>query len=493
MKINDKLLKPITEVSYLRAENVERYRVIIRYFYEEYEKIRYMLYRDDIFNAMKQSGFFDDYTEELAQSDLDALENWGNLITMQDSSKVSTLEEFRNRRYRYQLSDYTIEIERMTQRLESLEIEGASLEPTLLERIRKSIEKIPEIVDKDDLVVHAWWNDLNADFIRLNRNYQDYIKELNGIKSEEMMMSKEFILFKDRIIQYLRTFVKGLQEEGVILESYVQNIDPSDLRKIMDKVIAHEATIPRLDRKFDPETFEVNIKARWHNIHNWFVGGIEESEINRMGDITLEIIRKITRYAQQIGEFYHKGSNKKEDYRHIAKIFSECETLEDAHKLSAMVFGVSHTYHLKGLNDRDTENINSSVYNEEPTYYSRSTRSRVAVERRKREPAKNYHFEKQMQLQEIINQEKRKRSIIQTYIKNHVIDFSKLGKIDSDTRKTLLYWLSKGLSDKDLKSRTEWGQYFTVDKSNPQICNLECEDGTLSMPSYRLIFEGDIL
>ena len=33
MKINEKLTKPITEVNYLRAENVDRYRVIIRYFY----------------------------------------------------------------------------------------------------------------------------------------------------------------------------------------------------------------------------------------------------------------------------------------------------------------------------------------------------------------------------------------------------------------------------------------------------------------------------
>ena len=31
MKINEKLTKPITEVNYLRAENVDRYRVIIRF------------------------------------------------------------------------------------------------------------------------------------------------------------------------------------------------------------------------------------------------------------------------------------------------------------------------------------------------------------------------------------------------------------------------------------------------------------------------------
>lgn len=38
MKINEKLTKPITEVNYLRAENVDRYRVIIRFFMNNMRK-----------------------------------------------------------------------------------------------------------------------------------------------------------------------------------------------------------------------------------------------------------------------------------------------------------------------------------------------------------------------------------------------------------------------------------------------------------------------
>ena len=38
MELYDKLLKPITEVNYLRAENVDRYRIIIRYFIRSMKK-----------------------------------------------------------------------------------------------------------------------------------------------------------------------------------------------------------------------------------------------------------------------------------------------------------------------------------------------------------------------------------------------------------------------------------------------------------------------
>lgn len=61
LKINDKLLKPISEVNYLRADNVDRYRVMIRYFYEEYEKIHYWLYKEDIYAMMMETGLFPDY------------------------------------------------------------------------------------------------------------------------------------------------------------------------------------------------------------------------------------------------------------------------------------------------------------------------------------------------------------------------------------------------------------------------------------------------
>lgn len=127
MKINEKLTKPITEVNYLRAENVDRYRVIIRFFYEQYEKIQYWLYKEDVFEAMIQTGLFPNYTLDQCQSDLSSLTEWKNLIAIQDTSKVTSIEEFKNRKYRYQLSEYTIEIERMTLKLENLQVEGALL------------------------------------------------------------------------------------------------------------------------------------------------------------------------------------------------------------------------------------------------------------------------------------------------------------------------------------------------------------------------------
>ena len=176
MEINEKLSKKITETSYLTAENTRRYRPILRFFYEQYERINYMMYKEDVFNELKGKNNFEEYTIEMCENDLKALVDWGNLTAIQDTNNVTTVEEFKHRKFRYQLSEYAVEIERLVIKLENLHIEGASLEPKLSERIKEGIENINEVSMQSEIEVHSWWENLNNDFKRLNQDYQDYIK-----------------------------------------------------------------------------------------------------------------------------------------------------------------------------------------------------------------------------------------------------------------------------------------------------------------------------
>lgn len=54
MKINRNLIKSIDETKYLATENTWRYRAISRIVYENYEKMKYWLYKEDIFDELKK-------------------------------------------------------------------------------------------------------------------------------------------------------------------------------------------------------------------------------------------------------------------------------------------------------------------------------------------------------------------------------------------------------------------------------------------------------
>ena len=91
--------KPMLEVKYLNVDNTDRYRPTIRLFYLNYEKLKYWLYQEEVYEALKEDPYFREYTPEQCQQDLAALVSWGNLVTIQDTRRVSTIEEWADKRY----------------------------------------------------------------------------------------------------------------------------------------------------------------------------------------------------------------------------------------------------------------------------------------------------------------------------------------------------------------------------------------------------------
>lgn len=64
MEVYEKLTKQISETKYLSTENSYRYRPIMRCFYNHYERLEYWLYKEDVFNELKDNEIFTNYTLE---------------------------------------------------------------------------------------------------------------------------------------------------------------------------------------------------------------------------------------------------------------------------------------------------------------------------------------------------------------------------------------------------------------------------------------------
>lgn len=493
MEITQKLITPLTETKYLSMENADRYRSIMRLFYLNYEKMNYWMYQEEVFEELKHSQYFADYTLEQCQQDLKALTEWKNLVTIQDTRKVARLEDFKNKKYRYQLSEYSVEIERMVVRLENLFVEGASLEPTLLERIRLHLSRLGEITEWDEERIYVWWNDLNHDFMRLNQNYQDYMRELNSVRAEEMMRTREFLLFKDRLIDYLRSFVKSLQMNVGRIEQYLKQSQPDTIEHMLSVVTEHEMDIPRIDAEIDEQQIRERMQGRWDSICMWFAGdGRRESEASKVFDTTNDIIRRITRYAARISESSSGGANRKEEYHKLASLFVKCKDIREAHCLAAQVFGIERPVHLKGDFARRTESINSGVYDEEPSMLTVMPRVRNYKEKSKRSSIVDRTAEKKAVREAELKRIQEEKVLLRSYIKGNRLDFSQLPVLEPHTRDVFLLWLSKALERKDWCAKTEDGQYYRVVEEEPgKRCVVTCTDGTFLMPAFSIVFEDE--
>mgnify|MGYP000181655838 CR=1 FL=1 len=491
MRVQEILRKPMLEAKYLNVENTDRYRPIIRLFYLQYEKLRYWMYQEEVYEELKEDPYFREYTPEQCQQDLAALTAWGNLATIQDTRRVTSIEEFKNKKFRYQLSEATVEIERMVIRVENLFIESSSLEPTLLERIRISLGRLPEMQGKDREIIYGWWNDLNNDFIRLNQNYQDYMRELNSVKAEEMMKTREFLVFKDRLIEYLRSFVKSLQTNVSAIEQYIRNTDSRSVEHMLQEVTEYELSIPRIDVEVDRELIADKMRGRWDSLREWFAGEEgRESEASKVFDTTNEIIRKITRYAARISELSNSGSNRREEYHKLAVMFSRCRDIYEAHRLAACVFGIEKPLHLKGLAERQTESMNSGIFDEEPYLVTVTPRVRTYKEKAQRRGITDRSAEKEEMRLATIRRLEEERRLLMSYIKDDRLEFASLPEIEPHVRDVFLMWLSKALENKDFRGKTEDGQIYYIENGNTtERCVVRSSDGVLEMPAYTIRFE----
>ncbi len=494
MQISEKLTKALTEVKYLNADNVSRYRCIMRIFFENYEKLRYWMYQEDVYAQLTRHDFFSEYTMEQCQQDLNMLVEWKNLNTIQDTRRVASLEEFKNKKFRYQMSEYSVEIERLVLRLENLLVEGASLEPTLLERIRMSIARFPEMAEASGDIVYTWWNDLNNDFVRLNQNYQDYIRDLNSVKAEEMMHTSQFLLFKDRLVEYLRSFIKGLQKNVGVIEESLRCLPEETRREVFARVVDYELSIPRMDGEVTRELLEEKTIGRFQSMYDWFVAsGGEENEAGKLFDVTSDMIRRITRYAAQLSEKNAIGANRREEYRHVAELFLRCSDLKEAHQMSAMVFGMERTYHLAGDLERETDSFNVGVYEETPLELTLKPRVRTYREKSKRSGIRESSQERRQLKEQILKKQREDEARLQALEQDGRIDFSTLPVIDARLREILLKWISDALEAPDGRSRTEDGRLFFLDQSHSdQRCVVHCEDGNFTMPKLEIVFLEEV-
>ena len=486
MEVYEKLTKQISETKYLSTENSYRYRPIMRCFYHHYERLEYWLYKEDIFNELKNNELFKNYTLEECERDLETLNEWLSLSKMQDTKNASSIEEFKNKKFRYQLTEYATEIERLTISLEEMEIKTASLEPKLFDRIRIALSNFENISSLSEEEVNDLWTNLNEDFTKLNQNYQDFLKKFNEPKSEELLQSVLFLRFKSEIIKYLREFIKGYQKNVHYIKNSISKIDETIQEEFLNKLNSYYKKTPIFSKDFDFEYFKEVNQGKITNIFKWFNGTISTpSEGEKLMNTTDNIIVKITKYANSLVELRGNMTNRKEEYKHLCKLFDKLDNIDLANKYSSVIFGIENVRHFTGYSNINTDTIVNS-YDIPSIDIVLSSRTKMRKEKIKIAPIVNKSEEKRKQLEEYRKNQEENKKILKKLIKDKKIVLTNEINLSKIERR----YIQKLLSTSN-KKETEFGLSYNINKQNGK-CKIISEDGIFYMDSLEIEFEGEL-
>ena len=486
-------LDAIEETSYLSVPNARVYRKIMRCFYREYEKMRFQLYKEDIFELVRQEEEFRDYTMQELEQDLAALVKWKNLTPIQDPGRVYTIADYKNKQYRYTMSEYAVEIERLTVRLENVFLESGNLSTNYFVRLEKSLEEAETMEQAGLKQVNEWWNLLQEDFRRLNQNYQDYLRDFYSGKADRLMKSVEFVLHKDKFIRYLNEFVQELQQHSRRIAQLLTRSMEGIEGCVLERVVQSELDIPHAVVEFRGSTepnLRENVMGKWNSLKNWFLDSPQqECEAKRVLRITNEVIRNIIQNAALIVQMQNWGISRKEDYRKFLELFLKCEELEEAHRLSAHVFGIQRVEHFRTNAPRESDAVNDSVYQENPAEYLLKPHTRAYREKKDRTGFSDRSLEKMIQRQNYLRHAEQQKEIVMRYIRDQKIVFADITEeITENTRHIFLQWIGQAGLNSEHKGRTEYGQEYRLLRGEGN-CVLHCEDGDLTMPAYIMEFQ----
>ena len=486
---------PIPETSYLTAQTASEYRCIMRVFYQEYEHMHFQLYEEEVLELLRKQypEEFLEYGGKELRQDLDQLVGWKNLTPFQDPKRVYTIADYKNKKYRYAMSEAAVEIERMTVRLENLLLEPASLSTNYFVRIEKALEMIPELAAKKDRKkAGEWWNSLQEDFKSLNQNYQDYLREFYTGRSEKILKSVEFVLHKDHFISYLQEFIRQLQSHSDEIGAVLTGLPGEALQQALSLAVQAELSVPRpvSEKREDlEEVIRGNIRGRFEALERWFLAKDGyASESSRILDITNEIIQKIIQNAALIVQLQNWGISRKADYIRYIDMFLSCPEMEDAHRLAAHVFGVQKVRHFRVTGDRQTDSINVSTSEEAPSEFLLTPHTRRYKPRLDRSGFEGKELKKAQARAAYLKKTDEERETVLRYIRDGRIVLADIQEeVPAHVRQTFLKWISDANMNSRREGRTEYGQSFSLLKGEEKI-TLFCEDGNLEMPSYTFLF-----
>ena len=502
-------MQSISEAAYLTAQSAQIYRAIMRTFYREYEHMHFQLYEEELLPLL-----CDSWPELFSLSDekglrlyLDQLVYWKNLTPFQDPRRVYTIADYKNKKFRYAMTEAAVEIERMTRRLEKMILEPASLSTNYFVRLERALEQIPGLCrEGNEGKVHEWWNALQEDFRALNQNYQDYLREFYSGKSEKLLKSVEFVLHKDRFISYLQEFIRQLQHYCDRIGLQLRNLSPENRQTILEMAVKAELAIPRpgAENAQDlKERIRDNIYGRFAALERWFLpeengtgeedrmrsGETAMSESARILDITNEIIQKIIQNAALIVQMHNWGISRKSDYIRYIELFQNAVSLDEAHCLAAHLFGVQQVRHFQLSGERETDSISLSTAQENPMIFQLTPHTRRYQPRVDKTGFAGKDLEKAAQRAAHLQRMEEERRLVMRYIREGRLVFKQIEDVvPENVRRIFLGWIAQAGMNPEKRGHTEYGQAFTLHMGEG-TCLLRCEDGDLRMPCYELEFD----
>lgn len=346
--------KPFAHVN---AANAGLYRRIMDAFVVAKRRFTVHLRPDDVRDHLLATGGQAPELETVTDA-LTKLQEWGNLRSDPDTSRVTTVEEFHRARYLYQLTREGEAAELALQAYDEALGRRGSLQSVALADIVTQLRALLELTSQSELDyarVHLSLTSLAARFNDLADNAQAFMGSLQRAIDLHDAEVEAFLAYKDRLIEYLERFIKDLVSTGSEISRLVRQLEDRGVGRLLDIAAHRESEDAAPDGPADIGDFREREFARqrvlwadrWAGFQAWFISQPRHpSQATLLRTQARAAVPRLLQVVAVLNDRRAGRSDRSADFRSLALWFAQAPDEESMHRLWRAAFGLHSSRHL---------------------------------------------------------------------------------------------------------------------------------------------------
>jgi uncharacterized protein (TIGR02677 family) len=486
--------------SYLVNSNrIRWYRVIMRVFLQHHRELyRYQLTAQEVRDAVR-AAFDPEYTLDQCQNDLAALREWGNVTTIYDSSRATSIASFLSPALLYQATPEAIAIETfLDEQTRANSGKGALRQGDLphlwqsLQRLDADLETPPELTPARSSEIAEEWQRAFEVWSTMAREAAQYLANMIKAAQQSRPDFEAYQTYKAAVVAYVHGFAQALTQYSRRVRELLADWSVTGKQERLIEIISQHLEPPGAIADHRPTQDELLQEARnqVRAIANWFAEGKNADSFRRNA---LAEVDKVVRRASALAATARPNANYATNLNMLAYQLLLAKDGETAQQIFSVAFANLLPVHLpESLAGTPSATIDAgklSDWQEPPTVTLRLRP--VSRANRGEHPLEDPVIDNRTIIRNLIVQHearlKEQRLRFAELFSDAYLDIGAIKSIPVEDRDILIEVIDSCLGDVSHEYRAPDGS--TIVLLNPEeqtYAILRAPDGMLLLPRYRL-------
>src|SRR6266581_1993422 len=303
--------------SYLVSSNrIRWYRVIMRFFLQCHRELyRYQLTAQEVRDTVRAT-FDTEYTLDQCQNDLAALKEWGNVTTIYDSSRATSITSFLSPALLYQATPEAIAIETFLDEQTRANSGKGALRQGDLPHLWRSLQRLDEdlqisfsepMAARSGEIAEEWQRAFEI-WSTMAREAAQYLANMINAAQQSRPDFEAYQVYKAAVVAYVHGFAQALTQYSRRVRELLADWSATGKQEQLIEIVSQHLEPPGAISENRPTQDELLKEARNQvlAIANWFAEGKNADSFRRNA---LAEVDKVVRRAAALAAAARPSTN----------------------------------------------------------------------------------------------------------------------------------------------------------------------------------------